>query len=504
MDDFMSEDSKVRQTKGKILTFNPTGEYFFSKGLKAYHKRDLHKAKKYLQRAMQLEPDEPMIVCQLAVICSETGEYRYANELLHKILDELDADMAECHYFLANNYAHLGFFKDAYRHANFYLDLEEDGEFADDALDLLDVLTLEAEELDEDLYDQEDLITKQEEARELLESGHFPKAVEILNSVIEDYPEYWSAYNNLALAYFYLGETKKSAEILEKVFAENPGNLHALCNKLVFAFYERNFTEVKAMKEVLKKIKPLSFEHQFKLGATFALIGEYEAAYSWLRKLEKKGFDGDGAFYYWLSYAAYFTGKEKLAQTAWQKALELNPEKAGFEPWNDEKSKHEGYENDYSTILKKLDSDFIEERLFALFLISKSHRKEEILVSKEINQNQKLSHLERDYLSFVRTGNDAEQSKINFAHQTAERLYQNYQPVGTVEAGLFLMWFTIFIEIANSNLSIKNKEAWAAAVEYVWLKLRGEKVSQDQIAVDYGISSSTLRKYIKLVNESIV
>ena len=129
VDDFMSEDSKVRQTKGKILTFNPTGEYFFSKGLKAYHKRDLHKAKKYLQRAMQLEPDEPMIVCQLAVICSEMGEYRYANELFEKILDNLDADMVECHYFLANNYAHLGFFKDAYRHANLYLELEEDGEF---------------------------------------------------------------------------------------------------------------------------------------------------------------------------------------------------------------------------------------------------------------------------------------------------------------------------------------------------------------------------------------
>lgn len=504
VDDFMSKDSKARQTKGKILKFNPTGEYYFAKGLKAYHKRDLYKAKKYLQRAMQLEPDEPMIVCQLAVICSEMGEYRYANELLQKILNELDADMAECHYFLANNYAHLGFFKDAYRHANLYLELEEDGEFADDALDLLEVLTMEAEELDEDLYEQEDLITKQEEARELLESGHFPKAVEILNSVIDEYPEYWSAYNNLALAYFYLGETQKSAEILDKVFEENPGNLHALCNKLVFAFYERNFTEVKVMKEILKKIQPLSFEHQFKLGATFALVGEYDAAYSWLRKLEKKGYDGDGAFYYWLSYAAYFTGKEKLARTAWQKAVELNPEKAGFEPWNDNKSKLEGFENDFSSILKKLDSDYIEERFFGLFLITKSNRRNEILASKEIIQNQKLSHLEREYLSFVRTGKDANQAKMSFAHNIADRLYENYQPIGTVEAGLFLMWFSIFVEITNNNLSIKNKEAWAAAVEYVWLKLRGEKVSQDQIATDYGISSSTLRKYIKFVNKSIL
>lgn len=496
----MSKDSKARQTKGKILSFNPTGEYYFSKGLKAYHKRDLYKAKKYLQRAMQLEPDEPMIVCQLAVICSETGEYQYANQLLHNILEELDAEMVECHYFLANNYAHLGFFKDAYHHANLYLELDEDGEFSEDTLDLLELLTMEAEELDEELYDQDDLITKQEQARELLESGHFPKAVEILHSVIDDYPEYWSAYNNLALAYFYLGEIKKAADILDKVFEENPGNLHALCNNLVFAFYQRDYKTVKVMKEILEKIKPLSYEHQFKLGATFALIGEYEMAFTWLRKLDKVGFGGDGAFYYWLSYSAYFTGREKLAKSAWEKAVEINPEKAGFEPWNDEKVSHDGFENHYTSILKKLTSEYIEERLFALFLTSMSKGKTEILTSREINQNQKFSHLEREYLSFVRFGNDMKQPKTMPIHETAVLLYENYHPIGTVEAGLFLMWFSIFVEVVNSNQSMNNHKAWASAVEYVWLKLRGEKVSQQQMAEKYAISPSTLKKYIKLVN----
>ncbi|QED49528.1 tetratricopeptide repeat protein [Cytobacillus dafuensis] len=493
----MGKDSKARKTNGKLLIFNPTGEYYFSKGLKAYHKRDLYKARKYLQRAIQLEPDESMIVCQLAVVHSEMGEYQQANRLLHRIIEELDADMVECHYFLANNYAHLGFFKDAYHHANLYLELDEDGEFADDTIDLLELLTMEAEELDEEPYEQDDLITKQEHARELLESGHFPKAVEILNSVIDEYPEYWSAYNNLALAYFYLGEIQKAADILDKVFEENPGNLHALCNKLVFAFYERDYKEVKALKEVLKKINPLSIEHQFKLGATFALIGEYDAAFLWLRRLQKKGFDGDGAFYYWLSYAAYFTGREKIAKSAWEKSVELNPEKEGFEPWNDEKTIHNGLENHPSSILKKLDSDYIEERLFALFLTAMSDEKEEILSSREINQNRRFSHLEREYLSCIRKGNGWKAMPV---HDTAALLYESYHPIGTVEAGLFLMWFTVFVEISNSNQSIKNHKAWAAAIETVWIKLRGGKASQKQIADKYGMATSTLAKYIKLVN----
>lgn len=232
----MGNDSKARHQKGMLLSFIPTGEYYFTKGIKAYQRRDFQKAKKYLQRAMQLEPGEPMIACQLAIVYTELGEYQNSNRLLHFILEELDEEMVECHYFLANNYAHLGFFKDARHHAKLYLELDQDGEFTEDTKDLLYLLNLESEELGEELYEEDDLIIKQEQARELLESGHFPKAIELLNGVIKEYPEYWSAYNNLALAYFYLGEIKKAEDILNEVLRLNPGNLHALCNKLVFSF----------------------------------------------------------------------------------------------------------------------------------------------------------------------------------------------------------------------------------------------------------------------------
>ena len=260
-----------------MLSFIPTGEYYFTKGLKAFRHRDYHKAKKYLQRALQLEPYEPMIACQLAIIHTEMGEYQQSNHLLNMVLEELDDDMVECHYFLANNYAHMGFFKDAYHHANSYLEMEPDGEFSEDAVDLLEVLTLEADDLDEEeLYGQDDLILKQEQARELLESGNFPKAIKILKEVIGEYPEYWSAYNNLALAYFYLGEYDQAFAMLNDVMERNPGNLHAVCNKVVFSYFLKDFKEVMFLKKMLKKIHPMLTEHQYKLGATFALIGEYE------------------------------------------------------------------------------------------------------------------------------------------------------------------------------------------------------------------------------------
>lgn len=137
------------------------------------------------------------------------------------------------------------------------------------------------------------------------------------------------------------------------------------------------------------------------------MTGEYEASFAWLRKLQKKGFEGDGPFYYWLSYSAYFTGREELAKSAWKKAIEINPEKEGFEPWNDEKVTGGGFEDHYSSILKKLESDYIEERLFGLFLTSVSSRRDEILTSEAIVRNNKFSAMEQDYLSFVQTEQEA-------------------------------------------------------------------------------------------------
>jgi len=493
----MVKDAKARMQKGKVLSFVPTGEYYFTKGLKAYHRRDFIKAKKYLGRAMQLEPGEPMITCQLAIVSTELGEFENSNRLLHLILEELDPEMAECHYLLANNYAHMGFFKDAYHHSKLYLQLDPDGDFSEDTEDLLELLTLESEDFEDELYQEDDLIIKQEQARELLESGYFPKAIELLKDVVKEYPEYWSAYNNLALAYFYLGKVETAEAILEDVLERNPGNLHALCNKLVFAHYQGQSEGAEQLKESLKKIQPLLSEYQFKLGATFALVGEYELAYLWLKKLYKHGFNGDGPFYYWLSHSAYFTGHENFAKSIWKKVLEISPDKEGSEPWSEKNVRANGFEDFKGSIFQKLESDYVEERLFALFLTSVSSKKEEIITSKRLFQNQKLTTLEKEYISLIRSGKP---SVAADAQEIAELFYENHQPIGTVEAGLYLMWFSVFVEISKANVHLKNKRAWAGAVEYLWHKLRSEKISQQEVAARYGLSSATIGKYVKLVN----
>ncbi|MGN1399919.1 MAG: tetratricopeptide repeat protein [Bacillus sp. (in: firmicutes)] len=494
----MSKDSKIRQS-AKILSFHPTGEYYFNKGLKAYHQRDLYKAKKFLGRAQDLEPFEPMIACQLAIVCTDLGEYSHSNTILDTIINDLDPYMSECHYFLANNYAHLGMFQEAYRHASEYLKKEKYGEFVEDTEELMELITLESGETEEILREEDSLITEQDKARTYLEAGNFKKAAEVLAATIKEHPTFWYAYNNLALAQFYMGEHEKAFGTLELVLEKNPGNLHAMCNLLVFHYYGKNEGAVQQLSKALEKVRPILPDQQYKLGATFALVGHYKPAYEWLKQLQKRGFDGDDSFYYWLAACAHHLGYGESSRRAWQKVMELNPDKEGMEPWNEVGAGREGMEQQLSLILKKLDSEFIEERLFGMFLFKHCSRSER-LSNKDTLINPAFTETEKQYMDFIingaKTGHD-----VQFADQVAEQLYRRYSPISMSEAGLYVLWFAIFAAGQQNRQKFINPMAWAAAAEYVWHSLREEKVTQKELSEIYGVSPSTLRKYVNLVNE---
>lgn len=488
----MSKDSKATSQKsGTIVTFNPNGEYYLLKGMKAQKRGDYDKAIKYLNRAMQLEPYEPLIPLQLALVYTEIGHYDESNRLLFHILEELDSSLVECHYFIANNFAFEGYFQEAYKHASIYLEQDKEGKFAEDAEDLLALIELESSEEMDDFFEfeQDEFIQMQEQAKEYLDNGQFQEAIHLFEQLIKNYPEYWSNYNNLSLAYFYLGEREKAHRVLNELLEKNPGNLHALCNKLVFSYYQKDDDTKEHLIEVLKKINPLSYEHQFKLGATLALVGEYEIAYFWLKRLAKVGFDGGAPFYYWLSISAYYTGREQTARKSWQKLVELNPDKHHVEPWMENKFLSSDRIN--SIVVRCLSSNNKMERIFGLFLASFSEGKAHFF-----NQFEGKSQLEKDYFDYL--ANKQENDLIAFLHEIAVHFYQT---IGLQEPEIYLFWFYLWGELTENPFKAKNTKAIAAAIEYVWRKLREEKYTQQMIADKYDLSLSTVRKYIKLVKE---
>jgi Tfp pilus assembly protein PilF len=473
--------SKQRK-KAQVVPFLQDGQYYYNKGLKAYREQNYQKASKYLQKAVELQPKDSRMLSQLATIYTDMGKYSQSNELLSYILDEVDKELTECHYFMANNYAHLGLFQEAYKCATEYANKEPYGEFIEENEDLIDLITIEDDGDEPFLKDPDDLILKQDAAKTLLENSQFEEAILLLEEIVVEYPEFWSAHNNLSLAYFYVGEVDKAKEYLQTVLQRNPGNLHAYCNLLVFYYYERQDEKVEELAKTLSTVHPLLYEHRYKLGATFALVGYYPLAYKWLRSLYKQGFEGDETFYYWLSYSAYFTGHVSFAELMWERVLKGNKSKAGSEPWNI----HE------DLVGKRVSSMTLEERLYAIFLAKQTNNYDQINGYQASNVPQ--SQLEKEFIKLTLSEDYSSYDKITSLYRIAEELF-----VHSEDDKLFLFSFRILVKAYKNDYSIKNHLGWAAALDYVWKNQSNEPVSQAAVANMYGVSVSSVGKYVKLI-----
>jgi tetratricopeptide (TPR) repeat protein len=478
----VGKQSSKQQQKAQVVPFLQDGQYYYNKGLKAYREQNYQKASKYLQRAVELDPKDSVKLSQLATVYTDMGKYSQSNELLSYILDEVDKEMTECHYFKANNFAHLGLFQEAYKCAIEYADKEPYGEFVEENEDLIELLTMEDDGEDPFLKDPDDLIIKQDAAKSLLENSQFEEAILLLEEIVVEYPEFWSAHNNLSLAYFYIGEVEKAKEYLQTVLKKNPGNLHAYCNLLVFYFYERQDEKVEELARILSNVHPLLYEHRYKLGATFALVGYYPLAYKWLRSLQKQGFEGDDTFYYWLSYSAYFTGRVDLSKQMWERVLKENKNKAGSEPWNAE---HSG---------QLATSMALEERLYAVFLAKQTNNEDQIKEYEASNVPQ--SQIEKEFIKFALSKDSGSYDNISSLYRIAESLFHHSDDH---DDELFLFAFKILINAYKHDYSLKNHLAWAAALDYVWKNQCNETISQTKLANTYEVSVSSIGKYVKFV-----
>lgn len=490
-----------KQQQGRIVPFQVDGEAFYQKGLKAYRNGDLYKAKKYLMRALRIEPNEPVFMCQLAAVLAELGDYGDSNDILIKVIDEVEPTMSECLYFLANNFAHIGLFEKAEKYAERYLIESTDKDFEEDTLELLELLSIETgnEKYTELYSDEDNIIMMQEKAKDHLEKGEIHLAINILEEMIKEHPEFWSAYNNLALAYFYSGDKKRAIELVEEILEKNPGNLHALCNLTIILDTLNYDEEVKNLMDQLKKIHPIHMDHQYKLGSTFGLISQYHIAYRYLNDLHRKGYPGDGSFYYWLSMSAYYVGKQDFAEKIWKRVVEFRPDKAGDEPWKDQDEDRTPLHLDVlrTNIHERIllaqtfkNETSVSKKMFALFVFAKLDDEDsrEIINQTIISGDPIISGYAQQLL--VGKSN-------HIGIEVANLLLDGQGKI--LNEDLFDFWFTTYLTLDAK--ATKNISAWAGAIEYMYLKITNEKISQSEIAKKYNISSTTLSKYVKNVKE---
>ncbi len=131
----------------KVIPFNQDARYYTQMGTYYHSKNKFSKALLFLQKAIEIEPDNPLNHYNLACLLSKTSRLKEANHIFKHIVQNLDTELFECYFFMAVNYGLMEELAEAKRFLLKYLHVSPEGEMADEAEDIL----LAMEEGDEEL-----------------------------------------------------------------------------------------------------------------------------------------------------------------------------------------------------------------------------------------------------------------------------------------------------------------------------------------------------------------
>jgi len=241
-----------------VVLYRRDPDVYFRVGLRFAEKHRFYDAKKFFEKAAEGEPFNADYQFNLACILSELKETRKSNKILKGIIREIDPTLAECYFGIACNYFELGNLKKAREYLEKYVQLDINGEFVDEAYDILYYLQM---------YDNEGKGRQRErtvarlasEGRKLLDEGLYNEACQKFEKVVEFEPCLVGPRNDLAIACFFSGNIDRAVSLASSVIKLEPNNL--LANSSLALFYARN-NHIEQYKKQLEIISALAIQDE--------------------------------------------------------------------------------------------------------------------------------------------------------------------------------------------------------------------------------------------------
>ncbi len=545
-----------------IIPLHLNAEFYFQRGMQSLDRYHYEKALRYFRRAVESEPDNAVHHINLAGVLSETGDFAASNQILQYVLESLDPNLTECHFYMANNYLNMDLLEESERSLLLYLELDEQGLYLDEAEEMLELLSFElGRPIKVKTIRSRAALFEHEQARQLLEEGRFNEAVAKLESLVDRFPDFLAAYNNLALAYYYRGQLDLALATVEKVLEEEPENLHALCNLAILKLQLGQILEVQALLNMLRKLYPLNPEHSFKLATTMGILGEHEHAYRLFRMLLKMVHtEYDPSLYHYTAVAAVHTNRLSEARSLWKQVKKLDPgehvadyylqrldeyEEGACDLQTFSYSYHLPFEEQFKWIetadeslseqlrhdpivrssffwvLRYGDHDMKLQVIQALGMIGDQEVElalREFIQRPEEAEDLKLAalHVLQSLRSEeVRQDGTAAHEVLNLHGTTLPVWEQSWQDVLEIALqqmehrydlieryDMQTLWTDFLSRTYPGTPQIRRPEGWSAALEYLIAKMHRRQVTYMEVAARYGISESTVRRNAARIDEA--
>lgn len=295
--------------------------------------RQWSEAIQQLQALNHRYPNRPEVLSELVDVARYTGDAglyaRYAHEL-----HQLRPSDPDAHYAAATAYLASGFPGLAYEALTAFLERHPDQGFTAEAKERV----AELEEVVPELVAQFDLAdtdpfavaARHDEIRFYLQGANYDSARRVAREVMESYPTFAPAYNNLSQAEALVGNYDEAIRLAKQVLAFDANNFQALAN---LARYSHLLDDAAAVEEYLSQLHALALtenaEYQLKVLETLSVLGRDEAVLTQYKAMvddmPEKATEEQALMHHFAAVSALLLEDEQSARTYWQAALAADP-----------------------------------------------------------------------------------------------------------------------------------------------------------------------------------
>ncbi len=245
--------------QGKVISFEPGGDFFLKRGSQRLERNDLLEALASYRQALRRDPDNAECRLAIAEVLTEMQRYDESNRFLFALLSH-EEKPTECYFGMACNFIGLQDYHRAYDSLESYLMIDPEGEYAADAIDILEAMDDEETMRAMPYYrtdEQREAAQRCLRAKHLLEMGNNEQAIELLETTARENPQDLFVQNNLSMGYFCTYRYDDAIQKALKVLETEPDNVQAHCN---LALYYNASGDKEKVKEQAAKIQDVRTE----------------------------------------------------------------------------------------------------------------------------------------------------------------------------------------------------------------------------------------------------
>jgi tetratricopeptide (TPR) repeat protein len=320
--------AKNRYVKQNVVPFEQKAVLFHRKGTRHLQQHNLMEALHFYRKAAEKDPENLEYLLDLAQVYSEMGYFQQSNDILFDLIQRKKGVTSECYYGLGCNFIGMEDYPRAQESFEKYLEMDEDGEYALEVEDFLELLYSKNLYVDSDGMPVDGrtgrLYRMAGRAKALLDQGEFKKAVRLFKVILEQDDSMVFVHNNLSLAYHCLGRKEKAFEEVYKALRLDPKNVHALCN---LALYQHKTGKPEARDKALEYLMELirdGDEGLYKAAVTLCEMELHELARPVLIRLVQQ-MPYDKRVLHYMAACYFHLGEYDKALHYWQRVERLDP-----------------------------------------------------------------------------------------------------------------------------------------------------------------------------------